>query len=425
MANLKLIKNDNYVKVIIKESGDNWTSFINKSKKNLIDNLELKGFRKGNVPEKIAEQNISKKNIWHKAADLLIEVEYSKAIQMLTKEKIATRPTFDINKVTDEEIEAELKSVLMPRIKIGNRDLIKIEFKPEKVTEEEINIEVKQLNEMLTKTINVEDEKAVVKVGDVANIDFLGKTNGKPFEGGDSKDFDLEIGSKSFIDGFEEEIIGMTKGQIKNFKITFSKQYPEKDLAGKEAVFTVTLNMIKKITLLKGKELETKLKSFGFDSKDDIVTRIREVAIEKKEQMENDKFFREYINEIIKLKDTNVIIPQEILDQEIEKEFKRMEVQIVEQGMNMKDYFKMLGTSEIEFRSNNLKDSATKRVRDGLIYSHLIEELKIEVKDEDLESEYKKIAKDSKTSIEKVKKQINKESIESNIIFIKLINKIK
>lgn len=425
MANLKINKNGNYVEVLITETGADWTTLVTKAKKNLMDNLELKGFRKGNVPANIAEQNISQESIWHKAADLLIDAQYSEAIELLMKEKIATRPTFEIKAVSNDSIEAILKSVAMPEVKVGNRSSIKIEYKIEEPTQEEIDMEVKQLEQLLQKTIEVEDTTVKVKDGDITNIDFLGKVDGVAFEGGEGKDFDLKIGSKSFIDGFETQVIGMKKGETKDITVTFPEQYPSEDLKGKEAVFTVTLNTVKTTVALEGEELNTKLKSFGFDSKDEIISKIKEVATDRKIQEANDKFFREYVEAIIALEDTSVILPEEILSQEIEQEFKRMEAQVTQSGMNMKEYLKMLAMSAQEFKDNNLKEAATKRVKEGLVYSALVDELNIKADEADFEAEYAKIAKDSKASVEEVKAQIKKDSIESNIIYTKLITAIK
>lgn len=424
MAKFKINKNGNYIEVLITENGSKWITLNKKAKASLVENLELKGFRKGHIPENIAEQKISQNQIWNKAADMLIDVEYKAAIELLMKEKIATKPTFIINAISSESVEAVLRSVAMPKIKIGDRSGIKIKYVVEKVKDEEVKGEVSQLELMLQKSVDSKD-KIIAKNGDTINIDFLGKVDGIKFEGGESKGFDLKLGSKSFIDGFESQVEGMKIGEEKNIKVIFPEQYPEKKLANKEAIFTVKLNAIKEIINLEGEELKEKLKSFGFNSKEEIVLRIKKVIADKKIKEADDKYFREYIDAIIALKDTKITLPEEILSQEIEDEFKRIEAQILQQGMNMKDYFKMLGMSADEFKKNTLKESSIKRVSDGLIYSQLIEEFKIKATEKDFTAEYERIAKDSKSNIEEVKKQVNMPSAESNILYKKLINLIK
>ncbi len=424
MANLKLNKLETTVEVVLTEQGADWTKHIEKAKKILMDNLEIKGFRKGKVPANIAEQKISEGQIWNEAANSLLEVHYSEAMDLLMKEKIATRPTLKIEAVSNEEVKAILTSVLMPEVKIGDRSSIKVEYKVEEVTQEDIDAEVKQLDTILQKQEEAGPD-AVAKDGDMTNIDFLGKVDGVAFEGGEAKGFDLTLGSKQFIDGFEEQVVGMKIGEEKDIEVTFPETYPEESLKGKPAVFTVKLNAVKKMVNLEGEELVEKLKTFGFDNKDEVVARIKEVATDRKVQMANDEYFRNYMDAILALEDTKVTLPEEIIEQEIEQEFKRFEAQIAQQGLTMDKYMEMLGMNEEEFKSKNLREASEKRVKDGLIYSQLIEELEIKVEEADLEAEYAKIAKDSKAKVEDVKKQVAPQSIESNVIFKKLVNTLK
>ncbi len=423
MAELKLNKLETQVEVSITENGEAWTKLVQAAKKDLFDNLELKGFRKGKVPANIAEQHITAERVWYAAADKLIEANYEQAITLLTSEKVATRPTFDVRKVSDDSIEAVLTSHLMPEVKLGDRSSIAVKYEVEEVTQEEVDQEVAQLDEILKEA--KESTEGEAKDGDITNIDFLGKVDGVAFEGGEAKAFDLKLGSKQFIPGFEEQVVGMKVGETKDIEVTFPETYPQEDLAGKPAVFTVTLNSIKVMVELKGEALAAKLKTFGFDSKEEIVDRIREVATDRKVQMADDKFFREYVDAISALEDTKVSISDAIVAQEVEQELKRFEMQIAQQGMKMDQYLEMLGMSLEEFKEKNLKEASAKRVKEGLIYSQLIEELEIKVEEADLEAEYAKIAKDSKATVEQVKEQIQPASIESNVTFKKLVNALK
>ncbi len=422
MADLKLNKNDAVIEVSIKSSGDEWKAFIDNAKKNLIENLELKGFRKGNVPANIAEQHIKEQQIWNKSADLLLEAEYSNAIELLSKEKIATRPSFKIISISNDGIEAVLSSIGMPEVKIGNRDSIKIEYKVEDVTKEEIDSEVKQLDELLQVAKEID---SAIENNDIANIDFNGTVNGEEFDGGKSENFDLQIGSKQFIEGFEEQLIGSKAGEEKTIKVTFPEQYPSEELKGKEAQFVVKINNVKRRIDLEGDELKEKLNSFGFDSREEIIERIKEVSADKKVEEANDKFFREYIDAIVKLEDTSLIIPEEIIKSEVDVEFKRVEAQIAQQGMKMPDYLKMMNMNEKEFKEKNLTESSKKRIQDSLIYQQLIEDLSIKAEESDIESEYNRIAKNSKQDIKQVKENVQKSSIEANVLFNKLIDTLK
>ncbi len=424
MAELKLNKLETTVEVSIKEQGAEWTKLVEAAKKQLMDNLEIKGFRKGKVPANIAEQHISQERVWYTAADKLVEANYNAAMDLLMTEKIATRPSFDVKAVSNESIDAVLTSHLMPEVKLGDRTNINVEYKVEEVTQEEVDAEVAQLDNLLKEAKEVEGD-APAADGDITNIDFLGKVDGVAFEGGEAKGFDLTLGSKQFIEGFEDQVVGMKVGETKDIEVTFPEAYPQETLAGKPAVFTVTLNAVKKMVDLEGEELKAKLAMYGFESKEEIVERIKEVAADRKEQMANDNFFREYVDAVAALEDTKVSISEAIITQEIEQEFKRFEAQVGQQGMTIDKYLEMLGMSKEEFKEKNLKEASEKRVRDGLIYAQLIEDLGVKVEEADIEAEYAKIAKDSKAEVEQVKEQVQVGSIESNVIFRKLINALK
>ncbi len=424
MAELKLNKLETTVEVSITENGAEWTKLVQAAKKNLMDNLELKGFRKGKVPANIAEQHISEQQVWYQAADKLIDANYEQAMELMVAEKIATRPVFNIKSVSNESIEAVLTSHLMPEVKIGDRSNVKVDYKVEEVTQEEIDAEVKQLDQILKEAKEVEGEE-VAKDGDITNIDFLGKVDGVAFDGGEAKGFDLTLGSKQFIEGFEAQVEGMKVGETKDINVVFPEAYPQENLAGQPAVFTVTLNSIKRMVELEGEALLAKLKTFGFESKDEIVSRIEEVAKDQKEQKARDAFFREYVDAVVALEDTKVTISDAIISQEIETEFQRFEAQIAQQGMTTDKYLEMLGMSKEEFKEKNLKEASEKRVKDGLIYAQLIEELGIKAEEADIEAEYAKIAKDSKATVEQVKEQVQQASIESNVIFRKLVEALK
>jgi len=249
----------------------------------------------------------------------LIDKESNKAIELLSKEKIATRPNFKIIKISRDEVEAVLESVAMPNVKIGDRSSIKVEMKVEEVSEDEINKELEQLETLLTKKVEKDGDTAIAN-DDIVNLDYLGKVDGVAFEGGEAKGFDLKIGSKQFIDNFEDQLIGMKKGEEKTITVKFPEQYPSEDLKGKEATFDVKINTINTITKLEGEELTAKLKEFGFNSKEELVKKIKEVAKEKKVAEAEDKYFREYFDEIVKLEGTKISIPDVLVEEEIQQE---------------------------------------------------------------------------------------------------------
>lgn len=426
MTKLKTNRKDSKIEVILTDSGESWTKLIEESKIELMSNLELKGFRKGKVPLQIAEKHISKEKIWNNAALKMVESNYNEALDLLIKEKAITKPKVSISVVTDELVEAILYAESMPEITLGDSSKIKVTYEEPIVTDEELDQEIKQLNDLLKVAKEIKDNTINAKMNDIVNIDFLGKVEGKIFEGGEAKDFDLELGSKKFIPGFEEQIVGMKPGDKKDVKAKFPDVYPKEELAGKEAIFFVTLNSIKQMVDLEGEELKERIKNLGnFNSREEIITKIKEVALDRKKQLSNEKYFRDYVNEMLKLNDTKIEISDSIINDEIDVEFKRMEAQIKNQGMKFQDYLKMLNQSVEEFKEKNIKKNAELRIKEGLIYNKLVEIFSIVASDEEIENEYKKIANESNSKIDEVKQKINKNSIESNVIFLKLVSKLK
>lgn len=426
MTKLKTNRKDSKIEVILTDSGESWTKLIEESKTELMSNLELKGFRKGKVPLQIAEKHISKEKIWNNAALKMVESNYNEALDLLIKEKAITKPKVSISVVTDELVEAILYAESMPEITLGDGSKIKVTYEEPIVTDEELDQEIKQLNDLLKVAKEIKDNTINAKMNDIVNIDFLGKVEGKIFEGGEAKDFDLELGSKKFIPGFEEQIVGMKPGDKKDVKAKFPDVYPKEELAGKEAIFFVTLNSIKQMVDLEGEELKERIKNLGnFNSREEIITKIKEVALDRKKQLSNEKYFRDYVNEMLKLNDTKIEISDSIINDEIDVEFKRMEAQIKNQGMKFQDYLKMLNQSVEEFKEKNIKKNAELRIKEGLIYNKLVEIFSIVASDEEIENEYKKIANESNSKIDEVKQKINKNSIESNVIFLKLVSKLK
>lgn len=418
---IESIKKDDKINVSFEVNGTEWKGFIAKAKKSLTDNLEIKGFRKGKVPENIAKKHISPDKIRKEAMNLAVDNKWNEIYSELAKEKIISRPELLLKKITDDELLVDFSSAIYPKIKLGDISKINVKFKKSELTKEELDMQLEQLKHFFIEA--KEQEKKITKK-DVVNINFLGKHKGKEFEGGKAENFDLVIGSKSFVDDFEDQLIGLKKNDEKVIKVTFPKEYPEKTLAGEEVVFNVKINSVKVETELKGKELEEKLKPLGFKSKEDLINKVTEMSHEQKNQQDKDNFFKEFVKEVISLKETNIKIPEILLKQELENEFHQFAKKIEKQNMKIEQYLEMLKLSKEEFKEKNLMETVKTNIMNGLVYQELIDFYKIKANDEDFEKEYKKIAKSQGMDIEKIKNSIQKEQMENSIIYGKLIDKL-
>lgn len=408
------------LKLILK--GEEWTNILKKVNNDLIKNLELKGFRKGNVPLEIAKKHIKKEQIWNSSIDEVVNNNYDQIISEFKKHNVISGPKLEINKITDEEVEIIFNGVLFPKIKLADFDNLKIEYQNEEITEKDIKNEIEKMGDFLIEKKEISDKDYQIKNDDIAIIDFTGKVDGEEFEGGSAKDHELKIGSNSFIGDFENQLIGAKIGESKEIKVKFPETYPAKNLSNKNAIFSVRINKVFQEEKLSDQKLVEKLEKIGIKSIDEFHGKIRKILIEKNVQQANDDFFSKFLDEVKKLEKTDINVPNELIEQELDKEFSNFKNRLEEQGMKLKDYFEILKTDENSFKENNLKLNIKNKIENSLIYSKLLEDLKIKISKDELEKEYNKISEDQKVKIEEAKKQIPEETIRNSLIYQKLIN---
>ncbi len=424
MSEIKTNKLDDKIEVTFSLNGEEWTNLLSKAKKEIFEKLELKGFRPGKVPENIAEKNVSQEQIRSEALNKAINLHFESINNEIFKEEVISKPKLEVMKITNDEIEVKFTSSLMPKVQLGDISKIDIVYEVAKVAQEEIDNELEAVDKMLTERVDIEPGTDIVD-GNIVNLDFLGKVDGKEFTGGKSEGFDLTIGSKSFIDTFEDQIIGHKIGDEFIVKVIFPETYPEESLKGKEAEFEVKINSVKNEIKLKGESLDEQLQQMGFKSFADLKEKVAKMAVEKKEQEARDAYFDKFIDAVTKLEGSKISIPDDLKNQEIQKAVQNFEHQLSHQGMKLVDYLKMLKISKEEFIEKNVTPQATKKIISELIYSQLIKDLAISVTDEEVQNELEKIAKENNLSIDEVKKQLPEHNVKSGLTFNKLIAKIK
>ena len=416
-------ENGNHI-VTMTVTGDDWTKTLDKTKKELTKNLEIKGFRKGHVPANIADKYVTDQHVQGKASEIIIDKEYAKILEKLQEEKIITRPAINIVKISDSEFEATFTSAIYPEIKLGKTSGFDVKWEADKATKEEIEAEIEKLSAHFKTTKEIEGDRKL-KDGDTANIDFLGKKDGVAFDGGEAKGYDLVIGSNSFIPGFEEQMKGMKKGEEKVIELTFPENYPSKDLAGADVTFDVTLNSIKEEVELEGKELDERLKMMGFKSMDDMKEKVEFFINDQKESAANDKYFNEVVDEILADDKTEIEIPDALIEDEQANQLKTFEEQLAKQGMKLDQYLEMIKKDRKEFIEENLKENALKRIKHGLVYTQLIDELKATPTEDDINAELDKIAKQQGLKAEDLKKNLDMNSFTNALMFQNLVKKLR
>ncbi|NOQ50586.1 MAG: trigger factor [Mycoplasmataceae bacterium] len=422
MSEIKSQKINGNVEVTFIPENSQWEKEVKRAKNNLFQKLELKGFRPGKVPTQIAEKSISKDQIRQEAMNQIIDIYFEKVQDELYKHEIVSKPMLEVVKITDEQLEIKFIATLMPEIILGDYKNLDVKLSTSEVTTEEIEDEIKQITNSFKKTINLTNDDKI-EMGHNVDLNFLGTVEGKEFEGGKAENFDLKIGSKSFIDNFEEQLIGHKINDEFIVNVTFPETYPEENLKNKNADFAVKINGIKKEASFEGIELQDKLAKMGFSSMNDLTIRVEKMIKEQKVQTDKDKFFDEIVVKISELSSTKIDIPEELIIQENERSLKNFENNLTQQGINLEQYLKMLSLTNEQFIEKNIVPMAKKQIISGLIYSKLIKEFELEISDDEITLELEKLSKENDISIEDVEKQISKDRIKSSLEYDKLIGK--
>ncbi len=381
-------ENKNVHEIPIKVEGEEWTKACDKIFLEKQKTVKVDGFRKGKVPRSIYEKRFGKESLYLDAANLVLPEAYEKALKESKLEPVA-QPTIDIKSIGENGVEFLMKVITKPEVTIKKYKGLKI--KPEKVevTDEEINHELSHLLERYTELVT--KEKGSVENGNVAIIDFEGFKDGVAFDGGKGENYSLEIGSHSFIPGFEEQIIGMKVGEEKDLNLTFPEDYGAEELAGKDVVFKVKVNEIKeKQTRELDEDFFEDLGMEGIDSEEKLRDEIKK-SIQAQKEMEAENKYVDALLEAVS-KNVEVDIPEEMVEEEVDRLMTRFEEQMKMQGISLDVYYQFTGSSE-----KDLKAQMEKEAYNNVLYRLMLEEVKVleevEVNPEEAMREAEELAK--------------------------------
>ncbi len=358
---------------------------IDKAYENKKSEIKMDGFRKGKVPKDIYFKKMGKEPLYMDALEILLPEAYDKALKDY---KPIVEPKVDIKAVGEDGVEFLFTITTMPEVTISKYKGLNIKKDKVKVTKDEIDHEIGHLLERFAE-LEVKDGK--IENGDIAIIDFEGFKDGVPFEGGKAENYSLEIGSGSFIPGFEEQLIGMGKDEEKEIKVTFPEDYHQEDLKGANAVFKVKVHEVK---VKKNRELDEDffedLGLEGVDSKEKLEEEVKKNIEAGKQREADEKFVDKVLGEIAK--NTKVDIPNELIEDEINHMIKNFEEQIRMQGISLEVFFEMTKSSEKDLRAQ-MEEEAKKHVLYRIILEKITELEKIEVTDKEANEEAEKLAK--------------------------------
>ncbi len=405
------------VQINITLNKQEWEKEVEESYTRTRNKYNVEGFRKGKAPRKVIEKMYGA-NVFYE--DALSEGFYKAYMEILSKEsklEPVDAPNLSVKSMDDNGVELEAKVVVKPEVKVNKYKGFDVELENKKITEKELNAEINKIKEQNVRLVEVERE---IKKGDVANINFSGSIDGVKFEGGTSENYDLEIGSKSFIEGFEEQLIGLKTGDEKDVKVTFPANYHAKDLANKPAVFACKINAVKEKQYPElNDEFASNVSEFEtFDEfKKDLEQHLQHHADEHAKIDAENK-----IIDLI-LENTEVEIPDAMVENELDNLMKDLEYRLMYQGLNLEAYANYMNTTVEKLRADRKKE-ALKSVKVRLALTYILDKEKINVTDEDVNEKIKEMAKSAKKTIKEYKESLNEDRInylKNDILMNKLL----
>nr|WGD62057.1 trigger factor [Bacillus subtilis] len=369
--------------------------------KKVVKQVSIPGFRKGKIPRGLFEQRFGVEALYQDALDILLPVEYPKAVEEAGIEPV-DRPEIDVEKIEKgESLIFTAKVTVKPEVKLGEYKGLGIEKDDTTVTDEDVQNELKALQERQAEL--VVKEEGAVEEGNTVVLDFEGFVDGEAFEGGKAENYSLEVGSGSFIPGFEDQLVGLEAGAEKDVEVTFPEEYHAEELAGKPAVFKV------KIHEIKAKELPDLDDEFAKDIDEEVetlaeLTEKTKKRLEEAKENEADAKLREEL--VLKASENAEIdVPQAMVDTELDRMLKEFEQRLQMQGMNLELYTQFSGQDEVALKEQ-MKEDAEKRVKSNLTLEAIAKAENLEVSDEEVEAELTKMAEAYNMPVENIKQAI-------------------
>ena len=390
-------------KLTIEVSAEEFEAAMQKAYIKNKNRIQLQGFRKGKAPRAMVEKIYGPGVFYEDAANIIIPDAYEAAAKESELE-IVSQPQIDVTQIEKGKsfiFTAEV--AVKPVVTLGEYKGLKYENRPVEVTDEEVETELKKVQEQQASTETVEDRAA--EMGDIVTIDYEGSVDGVPFDGGKADDYDLTLGSHSFIDTFEDQLVGKKTGEETEVNVTFPEQYHAAELAGKPAVFKVTVKAIKTKVL---PELDDEFASevSDFDTMAEYREDVQKKLTSKKE--EEAKIAKEEAVLDAVIADAKMEIPDAMLETQQRQLLENFAQRIQTQGLSLEQYMQFTGLTA-QTMMEQLKPEALKRIQSRLVLEAVAAAEKMEATEEDFEAEIKSIAESYQMEADKVKELLGEQ----------------
>lgn len=410
------------IEVAVAFDKEEWNESQKKALNKLARKVKIDGFRQGKAPISVVKARIGKGKILEEATDMILQANFAKVLEEAKVEPIA-QPALSIDKLDEEELQVKILIPVEPEVELGEYKGLEIKKTRVTVTKKEIEEQLANYQSQFAE-LSVKEDGKVAK-GDTAVIDFEGFIDGVAFEGGSGENYPLEIGSGAFVPGFEDQLIGMGIDKEEEITIKFPDDYGAVDLAGKEAVFKVTIHEIKEKHLPEiDDELAKDVNIDGVETLDQLKDHIKANIKARKENENEQKFMNDIYQTLIK--NSKIENSDALIKQEQEMILKEIEQNLQSQGLNF-DIYKQFTGKDISDILEDIKPQAEERFKINAIVKAIIKEEELVASDEELEAELQSIADYYKKELDEVKNIFkgNMSRVENDILTRKAIDLVK
>lgn len=415
----ELKKNENgIVDATISLTAEEWNEFNNSAYEKNKGKYTVQGFRKGHAPRNVIENTYGQGVFMQEALDDVFYKAYTLILRENEDVKPVDAPNMDIKEITDNGVVITLAIPCVPEFELGKYKGMEFTKTVNEVTDEMVK---EAIDRELMRGSKLEETNKPVKLDDFVTLDFEGFIDGKPFDGGKAENYQLKIGSHSFIDTFEDQLIGLSVGDEKEVNVTFPENYHQKDLANKPAMFKCKIHNIRERIMPELNE-EFVQNSSEFETVEEYTNNIKENLIKQEEEKADIELDNSILDSIVD--GTTINIPEVMINTELDRMINGFRQQLAYQGATLEDYCTYIGKTVEELKAEQ-KVSAERSCKGRLVLEKLIKNEKLDIEEKDIDAKLEEYAKMQNKSLEEYKKTINEDMINriaNELIMKKLID---
>ncbi len=381
------MEKNNEKEITITIEGKEWQDAIDKAFEEANKKVKIDGFRPGKAPKDVFYKKYGKESLFLDAADIVLNDAYKKMIDENKDLKIVAQPQVALRSISEEKVEFNFTLTTYPEVKLGKYKKLGVEKESVEVTEEEIKNAIDEMRNRYAENIT---KDGAIEEGNIAIIDFDGYKDGVAFEGGKAENYSLEVGSHTFIPGFEEQLVGLKAGDEKDIEVTFPEDYHAEDLKGQKAIFKIKVNEVKEVKIPElDKDFFEDLGMEGIDSEESLRKQVTENIEAHKEHHAEDHFIDSLLEKA--MEGMTVDVPEAMVTEEVDRMLRQYEENLKMQGITLEQFYQFTNSDEAALK-DQMKEEALKRVKERLLLEAIKEQEKIEATEEEVEKEADSLA---------------------------------